>query len=154
MTHLGRKGSGGRPTRLAYLAEKVNYYLVQVETRRPALEAAKASYARLSSEYDQLEEIIRTREIRLRALKRSLDAASREAVKKNPRIDRAALNDETNKALRAFEREHDDAFARITEVRKSVTGKRTAMRRLEDRMDHYRRQVDALLAQADLVLAA
>ena len=50
-------------------------------------------------------------------------------------------------AVAEFEDDQEKAVVKIEELTKSVTMKRTAMRRLEDRIEHYRKQVYAAMDQ-------
>lgn len=147
MAHLGKTGATGKPTRSAYVASQIKRILTQIEPRLVARASASLDEKKLTSEYEDLTAFAKNRsklEIELRA---NLRMAKRDFLKKNPTSDAGKLDVGAQKKLSEFGRAQERAIGRIEELKKSLTMRRTSIRRMDDRMKHYRRQVNLLLAQ-------
>ncbi len=147
MTHLGKVGKSGNPTRSAFVAEQVNRLLVQVESRLSELRKASKEEEALNSELEQSKLFVQERPKRERELQEAISEAKKDLIAQNPNADTRQLDQDGLNAVAEFEDDQEKAADRIEELTKSVTMKRTTMRRLEDRIEHYRRQVYALMEQ-------
>ena len=148
MTHLGKVGATGKPTRSAYIADQINRLLVQVETRLGERRAAAKEEEQLSAEYERLTLFVKERGKRENELKASIQEAKRDLLSQNPNADTRQLDLDAQKAVQEFEDAQEKAVDQIEDLAKSVTMKRTTIRRIDDRIEHSRKQVYALLAQA------
>jgi chromosome segregation ATPase len=149
MTHLGKVGQSGNPTRSAYVAEQVNRLLVQVESRLSDRRKAAKEEETLAAEYDKLRAFVSERVKREKELHESIREAKQDLVSQNPRADTRQLDQDASNAVAEFEDDQEKAVDKIEELTKSITMKRTAMRRLDDRIEHYRKQVYTLIAQLE-----
>jgi chromosome segregation ATPase len=149
MTHLGKVGQTGKPTRSAYVAEQVDLLLVQAESRLSDRRKAAKDEKALTAEYDKLRTFVAERAKRERELHEAIRVAKQDLLSQNPRADTRQLDQDASNAVNEFEDEQEQAVDKIEELTKSITMKRTAMRRLDDRIDHYRKQVYTLIAQLE-----
>ena len=67
----------------------------------------------------------------------------------NPQADRAMLDRQGQAMLDEFEKGHKQALVRVEDMRQTITLKRTAARRHEDRIDFYRKKVDVMLKESE-----
>ncbi|MDA0233130.1 MAG: hypothetical protein O3C69_06560, partial [Chloroflexi bacterium] len=81
-------------------------------------------------------------------LRESIRDAKQDLLSQNPKADTLQLDQDAATAIAEFEDEQEKAGDLIEELTKSVTMKRTTLRRVEDRIEHYRKQVYASLAEA------
>ena len=154
MTHLGKTGKTGKPTRSAFIADKVNVLMLRVEPLLAAQRAAAAEEAEVTREYERVGKIISERKPRQLELEVAIAKARADLLRQNPNANIMALDAESNQAMWDFEDEQEKAEESIEDLKKSVTMKRTAMRRNEDRIENYRKQVFALIDQSAAGLAA
>ena len=148
MVHLGKK-IDGKYTRRSLAAEKLNEYLVQVEKRLKDLEDANAEIARLTAEYERLTHRIKHRERLHWELKTSIVEHNADVMGQNPRADRAMLERQGQAMLEEFEKEHRAALVRVEDLKQTITLKKTAARRHEDRIDFYRKKADMMLRESE-----
>jgi hypothetical protein len=148
MTHLGKVGATGKQTRSAYVAGQVGKLMVTVEARMAERRALAKEDEELSAEYERLTMFVKERSKRERELRDSIKEARQEFLGRNPKADTRELDLDAQKAVQEFEEAQEKAPQQIEDLVKSVTMKRTGVRRLDDRIEHYRKQVYALLAQA------
>jgi len=147
MTHLGKTGKTGKPTRSAFVADQVNRLLVQVESRMAELRKAAKEEADMSAELEKSTLFVKERKKRENELKEAIAEAKQDLVRQNPSADTRFLDQDAARAMQEFEDDQEKAESRIEDLTKSVTMKRTTMRRIEDRVEHYRKQVYGLLNQ-------
>ncbi len=147
MTHLGKVGKTGKQTRSAFVAEQVNRLLVQVEARLSELRKASKEEEVMNEELETKKTFVAEREKRERELQEVIAEAKRDLLSNNPNADSRQLDQDALNAVAEFEDEQEKAVDRIEELTKSVTMKRTTMRRLEDRIEHYRKQVYGAMEQ-------
>ena len=147
MTHLGKTGKTGKPTRSAYVADQVNRLLVQVESRMSDHRKAAKEEQSMAHELEETQTFVKERTRRERELRESIEEAKRDLLAQNPRADTRQLDHDGAAAIPEFEDAQEAAGDRIEDLTKSVTMKRTTMRRLDDRIEHYRKQVYELMAQ-------
>ncbi len=154
MTHLGKTGKTGKPTRSAFIADKVNLLMLRVEPLLSAQRAAAAEEAEVTREYERVSAVISERKRRQLELEAAILEAREDLLRQNPNADIMALEAESNQAMWDFEDEQERAEESIDGLKKSVTMKHTAMRRNEDRIENYRKQVFAMIDQSAAGLAA
>lgn len=147
MTHLGKVGKTGNQTRSAYVAEQVNKLLVQVESRLAENRKASKEEEAMNAELETAKTFVAERAKRERELQEVIEEAKKDLVRNNPNVDSRQLDQDALNAVAEFEDEQEKAVVRIEDLTKSVTMKRTTMRRIEDRIEHYRKQVYAAMEQ-------
>ena len=147
MTHLGKVGKTGKPTRSAFVADQVNRLLVQVESRMAEIRKASKEEQDLAAELENKKTFVAERNKRDAELKDAIQEAKQDLLSQNPRADTRQLDQDASNAIAEFEDEQEKAVDQIEELTKSVTMKRTTIRRTEDRIEHYRKQVYALIGQ-------
>ncbi len=148
MVHLGKKVDG-KYTRRSLAAEKLNEYLVQVEKRLKDLQEGNAEVTKLTAEYELLTYRIKHRDRLYRELKKSVLDHNADVTGQNPQADRAMLDRQGQAMLDEFEKGHKQALVRVEDMRQTITLKRTAARRHEDRIDFYRKKVDVMLKESE-----
>lgn len=148
MSYLGKVGESGNPTRFAFIAEKMNRLLVQVETRLAEQRKYSKEADEMAADLEKKKKFVAERVKRERELRESIQEAQRDLISQNPKADTLQLDRDAAEAIAEFEDEQEKAADQIEELTKSVTMKRTTLRRTEDRIEHYRKQVYALLAEA------
>lgn len=147
MTHLGKTGATGKPTRSSFVAEQVNNLLVQVETRLAEHRKLQKEADEMNTELETKKKFVAERKKRETELRESILEAKRDLITQNPKADTRQLDQDASNAIAEFEDDQEQAAEDIEELTKSVTMKRTTLRRVDDRIEHYRKQVYALLAQ-------
>ena len=149
MTHLGKTGKTGKPTRSAYFAEQVKRLLAQVEGRMAERRKVAGDEQALTAAFEEHKSFVSERIKRENELRQAHLAARHELLTRDPGADTAALNREAAQALAEFNERQRKAGGNIEELTKSITMKRTAMRRIDDRIEHYRKQVYAVLHERE-----
>ncbi len=147
MTHLNARAEGKR-TRKSLAAEKANDFLVQVEKRRSDLAAINSEIKKLNAEYEQMARLIRDRDAILADLKRGVAEAKADLLKQNPAADVDRLNHDYEVLVADFLKRYSYAQAHIEEMKQTLTVKLSVARRHEDRIEHYKRQLDTVLKEA------
>lgn len=147
MTHLGKVGKTGNPTRSAFAAEQINRLLVQVEARLSDFRKAAKEEETMNAELEKAKAFVANRSRLERELQESIAEAKKDLVSNNPNVDSRQLDQDAMNAVAEFEDEQEKAAVSIEELTKSVTMKRTTMRRMEDRIEHYRKQVYGAMNQ-------
>lgn len=148
MTHLGKVGSTGKPTRSAFFADQVNKLMVQVEERLADRRKFSKEADEMTAELEYKKKFVAERKKREIELRESIRDAKQDLLSQNPKADTLQLDQDAATAIAEFEDEQEKAGDLIEELTKSVTMKRTTLRRTDDRIEHYRKQVYALLAEA------
>ena len=149
-THdLPRKvGANGNPTRFAFIADKMNWLLVQVETQLGQQRRRSKEAEELTAELEQKQKFVAGRKKLESELRGSIREAQQDLLKQNPKGDTLQLDRDAAIAISGCEDEPERAIDQVEELKKSVTMKRTALRRTDDRIEHYRKQVYEMLAEA------
>lgn len=147
MTHLGKVGKSGNQTRSAFVAEQINRLLVQVESRLSDLRKLSKEEETMNAELEKSKAFVTNRPRLERELAEAIAEAKRDLVSQNPNVDSRQLDQDAMDAVAEFEDDQEKSAVAIEELTKSVTMKRTAMRRLEDRIEHYRKQVYGAMDQ-------
>lgn len=147
MTHLGKVGKTGKPTLSAHIAEQLNRLLVQVEARLSDYRKTAKEAEDMNEELETARTFVAERAKRERELHEAIAEAKQDLISQNPDVDTRQLDQDALNAVAEFEDDQEKAAVKIEELTKSVTMKRTAMRRLEDRIEHYHKQVDVAMAQ-------
>ncbi len=147
MTHLGKVGKSGKQTRSAFVAEQVNRLLVQVESRLAERRKTAKEEELLSAELLDAQTFVKERKKREIELREAIDEAKKDLASQNPNADTRHLDQDALNAMSEFEDDQEKAETQIEELTKSVTMKRTTLRRQDDRIEHYRKQVYAAMAQ-------
>lgn len=147
MAHIGKTGATGKPTRSAYVAAQIKRILTQIEPRLAARTSAAQDEKKLTTEYEELMAFAKNRSKLETELREDLRKAKRDSLKENPTSDAGRLDIDAHKKLSDFGKAQEQAIGRIEELKKSLTMRRTSIRRMDDRMKHYRRQVNSLLGQ-------
>ncbi len=148
MTHLGKVGESGNPTRSAFLADQMNRLLVQAETRLAEHRKLTKEADEMAAELEKKQKFVAERKKRETELREAIQEATRDLLSQNPKADTLQLDQDAANAIAEFEDEQEKAADQIEELTKSVTRKRTSQRRTNDRVEHHRKQVYALLAEA------
>jgi SMC interacting uncharacterized protein involved in chromosome segregation len=146
MTHLGQRVDG-KYTRKSLAAEKANEFLVQVEKRRSDLAAINSEIKKLTAEYEEMTRTIKDRDGNLADLKRSVAEAKEDLLRQNPSADVDRLNHDYEVLVSDFLKRYSYAQAHIEEMKQTLTVKLSAARRHEDRIEHYRKQLETVLKE-------
>ena len=145
MTHFGKTGQTGKPTRSAFFAEQMNRLLVQVEGRLAEHRSASKEEEVLSAEHAKLDDFLKKRKRYEAELYESIKDARQDLLQNNPVADTLQLDAMGKEAVYEFEDAQEKGHDEIVELAKVVTHKRTAVRRIDDRIEHYHKQVFRLL---------
>jgi hypothetical protein len=148
MTQLGKR-IDGKYTRRSLAAEKINECLVQVELRRKDLDAANREIASLTAEYERLAKVVKDHERNLAGIRQAAREAIEDLTRQNPVADTSGISRDSEAMLAECQREYKAAQPRMDVIRQSITVKKSTARRHEDRINHYRKQVEQLLGEAE-----
>lgn len=147
MTHLGKTGKTGKPTRSAFVAEQVSQIMIKIEPRVGELRNISKEKEGLLAKLDKYEDIIKNKKRHADGIKIEFDQAKEDLLNQNPDADGAAFDKELKAALVDLDVDWRNALANIDAVKQTIRVKRTTMRGVEDRMKMYEQQVMRHIAQ-------
>jgi hypothetical protein len=147
MAHLGKTGSTGRPTRSAYVASHMDRILKHAKTRIAERDGMAKEEQEMSAEYGRLKTFVTERNKREAELRRSLLEVKRHRLEQDPKADALQLDRDAAKVITEFQAEQEKAPEKMEDLTRSITMKRTAIRRTEDRIQHLRKQAMQLLRE-------
>ncbi len=147
MTHLGKTGKTGKPTRSAFVADQVSQIMIKIEPRVAELRSVSKEKDELLAKLDKLQDLIDNKKRHAEGIKIEFDQAKEDLLNQNPNADVDAFNKDLRLALDDLENDYQNALAVIDRVKQTIRVKRTTMRGLEDRMKMYERQAMRHIAQ-------
>lgn len=110
-------------------------------------EKVAAEEAALSSEYEALTLFVKERAKREIELREQIRQSKRDFLAQSPGGDTRELDTAGQRAIDEFEDAQLKAIEKIDDLAKSMTMKRTVIRRIDDRINHSRKQIYAFMAQ-------
>lgn len=110
-------------------------------------EKVAAEEAALSSEYEALTLFVKERAKREIELREQIRQSKRDFLAQSPGGDTRELDIAGQRAIDEFEDAQLKAIEKIDDLAKSMTMKRTVIRRIDDRINHSRKQIYAFMAQ-------
>jgi hypothetical protein len=147
MTHLGKTGKTGKPTRSAFVAEQVSQIMIKIEPRVAELRNISKEKDGLMATLDKYEDLIENKKRHADGIKIEFDQAKEDLLNQNPDADAAAFDQDLKAALVDLDKDWKNALANIDSVKQTIRVKRTTMRGVEDRMKMYEQQVMRHIAQ-------
>ncbi len=147
MTHLGKTGKTGKPTRGAFVAEQVNQIMIKIEPMVSRRSAINKETDGLFAKLDKMKDLIANKKRHVDGIKIEFDQAKEDLLSQNPNADVNAFKGDLRLALQDLEDDFQKAVASIDGVKQTIRVKRTSMRGLEDRMEIYHKQVQRQMAQ-------
>ena len=141
MTHLGKTGKTGKPTRAAYVAEQVGQIMAKIEPRVAELRAVTRDHDELVDRWEKLKDLIDHKRRHIDALRFEFEQAKEDLMRQNPKADRSMMNRDLRQALDDLDDEFSKAAIDIDDVKQGIRVKRSTMRGLEDRMEKSRKHV-------------
>lgn len=147
MTHLGRTGKTGKPTRGAFVAEQVSQVMIKIEPMVANLGKVKKEYDGLHLVLDKMQDLIANKKRHAEGIKIEFDQAKEDLLSQNPNADIDAFNKDLRQALENLDVEYKKALAGVDGIKQTIRVKRTTMRQLEDRMEMYHKQVQRHMSQ-------
>ena len=147
MTHLGKTGKSGKPTRSAFAAEKVSEIMIKIEPRVAELRSVNKELEGLHAHLEKLQDLIDNKKRHADGIKIEFEGAKEDLLSQNPEADVDAFNKDLRQALNDLEDDYKNAMANIDGVKQKIRVKRTTMRGLEDRMKMYETQVFKYIEQ-------
>jgi len=147
MTHLGKTGKTGKPTRSAFVAEQVSDIMIKIEPRVAELRTVSKELDGLLENLGKLQDLIENKKRHADGIKIEFDQAKEDLLNQNPNADVDAFNKDLRMAIQDLEDDYQKAIASIDGVKQTIRVKRTTMRGLEDRMNMYEKQVFKHISQ-------
>lgn len=147
MTHLGRTGKTGKPTRGAFVAEQVSKIMITIEPLVAKLRVVDKELDELHAKLDRMSDLIENKKRHAEGITIEFDQAKEDLLNQNPNADGDAFNADLREALKDLEVEFKAAHTGIDGVKQSIRVKRTTKRGFEDRMEMYHKQVQRQMAQ-------
>ncbi len=141
MTHLGKTGKTGKPTRSAFVAEQVSAIMIKIEPRVAELRSVNKELEGLLANLGKLQDLIENKKRHADGIKIEFEGAKEDLLSQNPNADVDAFNKDLRQALDDLESDYQQALQDIDGVKQTIRVKRTTMRGLEDRMKMYENQV-------------
>ena len=99
MTHLGRTGKTGKPTRGAFVAEQVSQVMIKIEPMVANLGKVKKEYDGLHLVLDKMQDLIANKKRHAEGIKIEFDQAKEDLLSQNPNADIDAFNKDLRQAL-------------------------------------------------------
>ena len=147
MTHLGKVGKSGKPTRGAFVAEQVSKIMIKIESMVSNLSKVKKEYDGLHGVLDKMQDLIVNKKRHAEGIKIEFDQAKEDILSQNPNADVDAFNKDLRQALEDLNADYKKALAGVDGIKQTIRVKRTTMRGLEDRMEMYHKQVQRQMSQ-------
>jgi hypothetical protein len=152
MTHLGKTGKTGKPTRSAFVAEQVSGIMIKIEPRVAELRNVSKEKNDLLAQLDKYQDLIDNKKRHADGIKIEFEDAKQDMLNQNPDADGTAFNKDLKIALSDLEDDYQTALQSVDGIKQTIRVKRTTERGIEDRMRMYEKQVFQLIEQ--LVKAA
>ena len=152
MTHLGKTGKTGKPTRSAFVAEQVSGIMIKIEPRVAELRNVNKEKNDLLAQLDKYQDLIDNKKRHADGIKIEFEDAKQDMLNQNPDADGTAFNKDLKIALSDLEDDYQTALQSVDGIKQTIRVKRTTERGIEDRMRMYEKQVFQLIEQ--LVKAA
>ena len=134
MTHLGRTGKTGKPTRSAFVAEQVSQIMIKIEPRVAELRSVSKEKDGLLAKLDKFQDLIDNKKRHAEGIQIEFDQAKEDLLNQNPNADIDAFKKDLRSAIEDLEKDYQNALASIEAVKQTIRVKRTTMRGVEDRM--------------------
>lgn len=147
MTHLGKTGKTGKPTRGAYVAEQVSQIMVKIEPMVAKFGMIDKEVTELLDTLGKMQDLIENKKRHIDGIKIEFDQAKEDLLSQNPNADIDAFNKDLKQALLDLEDDFQKAVAGIDGLKQTIRVKRTTKRGLEDRMEVYHKQVKRQMSQ-------
>jgi hypothetical protein len=147
MTHLGKVGQSGKPTRGAFVAEQVSAIMIKIEPMVSNYGKIKKEHDGLHAELDKMQDLIDNKKRHADGIKIEFDQAKEDILSQNPNADVDAFNKDLRLALEDLEADYKKALFGVDGIKQTIRVKRTTMRGLEDRMEVYHKKVQRHMSQ-------
>ena len=147
MTHLGKTGKSGKPTRGAFVAEQVSKIMIKIEPMVANFNKVKKEHDGLHEVLDKMEDLIANKKRHADGIKIEFDQAKEDLLGQNPNADIDAFNKDLRMALDDLTEDYKKALAGVDGIKQTIRVKRTTMRQLEDRMEVSHKQVQRQMSQ-------
>lgn len=147
MTHLGKTGKTGKPTRGAYVAEQVSQIMIKIEPMVSKLNAVEKEVDDMLLSLEKMEDLIENKKRHAEGIKIEFDQAKEDLLNQNPDADADAFDKDLKLALADLEADYQKALASVDGLKQTIRVKRTTRRGLEDRMEVYHKQVQRQMMQ-------
>jgi len=147
MTHLGKVGKSGKPTRGAFVAEQVSKIMIKIESMVSNLSKVKKEYDGLHGVLDKMQDLIVNKKRHAEGIKIEFDQAKEDTLSQNSNADVDAFSKDLRQALEDLNADYKKALAGVYGIKQTIRVKRTIMCGLEDRMEMYHKQVQRQISQ-------
>jgi hypothetical protein len=147
MTHLGKTGKTGKPTRGAFVAEQVSQIMIKIEPLVSKRTGVAKEFEALHASLDKKQDLITNKKRHADGIKIEFDTAKEDILRQNPDADVEAFNADLRYAMTDLEADFQKALKEVDPIKQTIRVKRTTIRGLEDRMEVYHKQVQKQMAQ-------
>jgi chromosome segregation ATPase len=147
MTHLGKTGKTGKPTRGAFVAEQVNQIMIKIEPMVANLTVVDKEVNGMLQTLEKMQDLIANKKRHADGIKIEFDQAKEDLLSQNPNADAAAFDKDLKQALADLDDDFKKAHINIDGMKQTIRVKRTTKRGLEDRMEKYHKQVQRHMSQ-------
>jgi len=134
MTHLGKTGKTGKPTRSAFVAEQVSGIMIKIEPRVAELRNVSKEKKGLLAKLDKFQDLIDNKKRHADGIKIEFEDAKQDMLNQNPYADDNALNKDIKIALGDLEDDYQTVLKSVDGIKQTIRVKRTTERGIEDRM--------------------
>jgi hypothetical protein len=135
MTHLGKTGKTGKPTRSAFVAEQVSGIMIKIEPRVAELRNVSKEKKGLLAKLDKFQDLIDNKNRHADGIKIEFEDAKQDMLNQNPYADDTALNKDIKIALGDLEDDYQTVLKSVDGIKQTIRVKRTTERVIEDRMN-------------------
>ena len=135
MTHLGKTGKTGKPTRSAFVAEQVSGIMIKIEPRVAELRNVSKEKKGLLAKLDKFQDLIDNKKRHADRIKIEFEDAKQDMLNQNPYADDTALNKDIKIALGDLEDDYQTVLKSVDGIKQTIRVKRTTERVIEDRMN-------------------
>jgi chromosome segregation ATPase len=147
MTHLGRTGKTGKPTRAAFVAGQVSDIMIKIEPRVATLRTVSKDLEELHAVLDKYEDLIENKKRHAEGIKIEFDEAKEDLLSQNPEADVEAFNKDLRLAYQDLEADFQSALKKVYGVKQTIRVKRSTKRGIEDSLESYHKQVQRQISQ-------
>jgi hypothetical protein len=134
MTHLGKTGKTGKPTRSAFVAEQVSGIMIKIEPRVAELRNVSKEKKGLLAKLDKFQDLIDNKKRHADGIKIEFEDAKQDMLNQNPYADVTAFNKDLKIALSDLEDDYQTVLKSVDGIKQTIRVKRTTERGIEDRM--------------------
>ena len=135
MTHLGKTGKTGKPTRSAFVAEQVSGIMIKIEPRVAELRNVSKEKKGLLAKLDKFQDLIDNKNRHADGIKIEFEDAKQDMLNQNPYSDVTAFNKDLKIALSDLEDDYQTVLKSVDGIKQTIRVKRTTERVIEDRMN-------------------